>query len=72
MARHTVSRCRNVCAVLLLGAGTASNAETTIGEGVSDPRPLEEVVTTATKKSQAEAARDVPLAVTVLGGEALA
>ena len=72
MARHTVIRCRNVCAVLLLGAGTASNAETTIGEGVSHPRPLEEVVTTATKKSQAEAARDVPLAVTVLGGETLA
>ena len=72
MARHTVSGCRNVCAVLLLVAGTALNAETTIGDGVSDLRPLEEVVTTATKKSQAEAARDVPLAVTVLGGETLA
>ena len=72
MARHTASRCRNVCAVLLLVAGTAPNAETTTGVGVSDLRPLEEVVTTATKKSQAEAARDVPLAVTVLGGEALA
>ena len=72
MARHTVSRCRNVCAVLLLVAGTAPDAETTIGAGVSNPRPLEEVVTTATKKSQAEAAQDVPLAVTVLGGEALA
>ena len=40
--------------------------------GVPDSRPLEEVVTTATKKSEAEAAQDVPLAVTVLGGEALA
>ena len=72
MAGRSVSRCRSVCAALLLVAGATPKAETTVGEGVSDPRPLEEVVTTATKKSQAEAAQDVPLAVTVLGGEALA
>lgn len=72
MARRTVSRCRGICVVLLLVAGAAPNAETTVDDDASDPRSLEEVVTTATKKSQAEAAQDVPLAVTVLGGEALA
>ena len=72
MARRTVSKCRGVCAVLLLVASAAPNAETTVDNGASDVRPLEEVVTTATKKSRAEAAQDVPLAVTVLGGHALA
>ncbi len=64
-------KCRAGCTVLLLVASAALGAETTVDDGGSDSRPLEEVVTTATKKSQAEAAQDVPLAVTVLGGEAL-
>ncbi|MYJ74727.1 MAG: TonB-dependent receptor plug domain-containing protein, partial [Gammaproteobacteria bacterium] len=36
-----------------------------------DNRLLEVVVTTATKKSEAEAAQDVPVAMSVLGGEEL-
>ena len=61
-----------VWAVLSLGAGVMLHADTTGDHGVPHARPLEEVVTTATSKSEAEAAQDVPLAVTVLGGEALA
>ena len=65
-------QCIRVTAVLALAASVMPHADTTADDGVPDSRPLEEVVTTATKKSEAEAAQDVPLAVTVLGGEALA
>ncbi len=71
IVRHIGSR-GHAWAVVLLAAGVAPNAETNGDDGVSYARPLEEVVTTATKKSEAEAAQDVALAVTVLDGEALA
>ena len=56
-------------ALLVLACGGSGAA---FGEGPGSVALLEEVVTTATKKSEAEAAQDVPLAVTVLDGEDLA
>ena len=56
-------------ALLVLACGGSGVA---FGEGLGSVALLEEVVTTATKKSEAEAAQDVPLAVTVLDGEDLA
>ena len=58
--------------LLLVAAGSPAADDTSADTAGPDFRLLEEVVTTATKKSEAEAARDVPLSVTVLGGEALA
>lgn len=59
-------------AVVLLLGGPVSSAAETRGDGRAGTGVLEEVVTTATKRSEAEAAQDLPLAVTVLdGAEAL-
>ena len=58
--------------VALLLGGPVSSAAEAGGDDRAGAGRLEEVVTTATKKSEAEAAQDVPLAVTVLDGAELA
>lgn len=64
--------CACICAVLAFPSGAASGAEGAPPESGAETRVLEVVVTTATKKSEAEAAQDVPLALTVLDGAELA
>lgn len=60
------------CAVLAFPSGAATGAGEDPQDNRAETRVLEEIVTTATKKSEAEAAQDVPLALTVLNGDELA
>ncbi|MCY4566366.1 MAG: TonB-dependent receptor plug domain-containing protein, partial [Gammaproteobacteria bacterium] len=60
-----------VCALLL--AAPAAGAQQRVDDGSTGHAGLlEEVVTTATKKSDAQAAQDVPVAMSVINGENLA
>ena len=69
-AVHIANRPRSVIALgLYLGLACSVFAEETITDG--DSRLLEEVVTTATKKGETEAAQDVVGAISVLGGDEL-
>ena len=61
---------RTLSAVLLVFPAWGSPAPQ--ADAATETHALEIVVTTATKKSQAEAAGDVPAAVSVLSSESLA
>ncbi|MCY4058778.1 MAG: Plug domain-containing protein, partial [Gammaproteobacteria bacterium] len=66
--RRAIASSSSIAALMLAVHGwSAQNPSTEADTG----RLLEVVVTTATKKSEAEAAQDVPVAMSVLGGEEL-